>query len=97
MDSARIPVSMLSVFLKRSACLRNHYWMIRACRSANRRRNYYRKAAKEKGQLVALGYSLEVVRLYALWLRDPRREIRYERFLQAFDEHLNGPRQLRLF
>lgn len=88
---------MLSDFLFHASELRNRYWLIRGCRSVNRRRNLYRKAAKEKGQLVALGYSCEVVRLYALWLRDPSRENRYERFLSAFDHHLNGPKQLTLF
>ena len=88
---------MLEAFELQAARLRNHYYYIRFHRSHNKRRNHYRKAAKEKGQLVALGYSREVVRLYALWLRDPRREDRYKRFLEAFQEWQYGPKQLALF
>ena len=88
---------VLEVFENHAAALRNHYWHIRYMRSANRRRKHYRHAAKEKAQLVGLGYCSEVVRLYALYLRDPRREIRYKRFLQAFEESKHWPRQLTLF
>lgn len=88
---------MLHAFELQASALRNHYWHIRFARSHNKRRNHYRKAAKEKGHLVALGYSREVVRLYALYLRNPAREDRLARFRQAFADHINGPRQLTLF
>lgn len=66
-------------------------------RSTNLRRNWYRKAAKEKGRLAALGYHPEVIRLYGLALRDLSRESRMRRFEQAFEEFKNAPEQLRLF
>ena len=87
----------MTEFLTLSTDLRNLYWRIRATRSMNKRRNFYRKAAKEKGRLVALGYSSEVVRLYALYLIDPRREKRFKRFLDAFHQPIESARQLTLF
>lgn len=77
--------------------LRNLYWHIRYVRSVNRRRGWYRKAQKEKARLAGLGYHREVVRLYALYLRNPFRESRLHRFEQAFEEYRNAPRQLELF
>lgn len=73
------------------------YWRIRATRNTNKRRNLYRSAAKEKGHLVALGYSSEVVRLYALHLIDPRRENRFQRFETAFYAPIEISPQLELF
>ena len=87
----------LEAFYREAGQLRNVYWRIRDFRSQNLRRQWYRYAAKEKGRLAALGYDSEVIRLYALYLRDPRREKRLERFLEAFEESINGPRQLQLF
>ena len=83
--------AVLSTFLSHASNLRNVYWRIRACRSANRRRNWYRIAAKEKGHLVALGYSVEVVRLYALYLRNPHLERRLNRFEMMFHYYLTKP------
>lgn len=74
----------LSRFEHDASSLRNIYWHIRAARSANRRRRWYRRAAKEKGQLVALGWCCEVVRLYGLHLRDPARFSRRKRFEEVF-------------
>lgn len=76
-------------FLYYASDLRNLYWRIRAARNVNKRRTWYRKAAKEKGRLVALGYHPEVVRLYALHLRDTTREARLQRFEDAFREYAN--------
>ena len=73
------------------------YWRLRYERFTNKRRKWYRQAAKEKGHLVALGYSSEVVRLYALYLIDPRREKRFKRFLDAFHQPIEPARQLTLF
>jgi len=84
-------------FLEAAAAYRHHYWQIRACRFEACRRRWYRRAAKEKGLLQALGYSFEVVRLYGLALRDPSREERYKRFEEAFEEWKYGPKQLSLF
>lgn len=66
-------------------------------RSLNRRRNWYRKAAKEKARLAGLGYALEVVRLYALYLANPTRENRFKRFVEAFHKPVEKPMQLELF
>lgn len=88
---------MFEQFLEDAAALRNTYWFIRYQRCHNRRRKFYRKAAKEKAALRGLGWDDEAVRLYCLYLRDTSREHRFYRFRQAFDEALNGPKQLRLF
>lgn len=88
---------MFSRFLDDASRFRNAYWRLRACRSSACLRRWYRVAAKEKGRLAALGWSDEVIRLYGLHLRDTTRHHRLVRFEQAFDEHLNGPKQLRLF
>lgn len=89
---------MFSNFLNDASGFRNAYWRIRACRGRSAcLRRWYRVAAKEKGRLAALGWSGEVVRLYGLHLRDTTREQRLQRFQMAFDEYLNGPRQLTLF
>lgn len=79
------------------AALRAAYWRLRAERQTNKRRRWYRLAAKEKGRLAALGFDRDVVRLYCLWLRDPSLEYRYHRFRAALDEAQNGPKQLCLF
>lgn len=84
-------------FESHASGLRAAYWRIRAERSANRRRKWYRRAAKEKGRLAALGYDPEVIRLYGLALRDLRREDRMQRFYKSFDEALKAPEQLCLF
>lgn len=84
-------------FELQASLFRNCYWQIRACRNSACLRRWYRRASKEKGHLLALGYSGEVVRLYGLYLRDTARQHRRMRFEQAFDEYLNGPKQLRLF
>lgn len=91
------PRPMLKAFISASSGYRNAYWCVRACRTSACLRRWYRKAEKEKGHLLALGYSLEVVRLYGLHLKNPARETRLQRFQEAFDEYLNGPRQLSLF
>lgn len=89
---------MFSIFLDDAAGFRHAYWRIRACRGRSAcLRKWYRVAAKEKGRLAALGWSGEVVRLYGLHLKNPARETRMQRFEEAFDEFLNGPRQLTLF
>jgi len=77
--------------------LRAIYWRIRMVRFVNRRRKWYRRAAKEKARLAGLGFHPEVVRLYALHLRDTSRESRLIRFEQAFHEYANAPKQLTLF
>lgn len=86
-------MSPLELFLDDAGRLSSLYWMIRYQRSANRRRTFYRRAAKEKAQLVGLGWSPELVRLYCLHLRDLKRPGRYEKFLQEFYK----PVQLPLF
>lgn len=88
---------MVGEFISHASGLRNAYWQIRAIRSVNRRRTWYRRAAKEKARLAGLGWDREVIRLYALYLKDPTREYRLERFYEAFEEVLRGPRQLCLF
>ena len=88
---------MISTFHSQAAGFRNCYWRLRACRNPACLRFWYRRAEKEKGQLLALGYSREVVRLYGLYLKNPAREVRLQRFHDAFEEFLYGPRQLRLF
>lgn len=77
--------------------LRNIYWFIRAARSGAALRRHYRRAAKEKAALRGLGWSPEVIRLYCLALKDTRREHRRYRFVDAFEEAANGPKQLSLF
>lgn len=89
---------MISAFYNHASGFRNCYWRLRSCRGRSAcLRRWYREAAKEKGHLLALGYSGEVVRLYGLHLKNPARENRMQRFQEAFDEYLNGPRQLTLF
>lgn len=80
-------------FLKDASTLANIYWMIRASRRHSQIRKHYRKAQKEKGRLAALGHDLEAIRLYRLYLRNPRLEHRYKRF----EEHFHKPIQLALF
>lgn len=70
------------------------YWRIRNNRMVSLcQRTWYRKAAKEKGHLVALGWSPEIVRLYAFYLQNPDDEKREKRFRNAFIESL----QMELF
>ena len=92
-------MSPLELFLEHAGGLVGCYWRIRMARG-NKRRNWYRKAAKEKGHLLALGYCPEVIRLYALYLRDLKRPNRYDRFCKAFQDSLTRPPdpvQLKLF
>ena len=89
--------SALSVFEDSAAVYRNAYWRLRGCRTSAALRRWYRVAAKEKARLHGLGYPLELIRLYGVWLKAPDREARHVRFLQAFDEFEHGPKQLRLF
>lgn len=76
-----------------AAFLRNCCWFIRYSRADKDVRKWYRKAAKEKGRLAALGYDPELIRLYRLWMRRPDCERRQNRFY----EHLERPEQLTLF
>lgn len=80
-------------FLSDAQGLANIYWMIRASRFHRHIRKHYRRAQKEKGRLAALGYDLEAIRLYRLWLRNPRLEHRFKRF----EEHFHKPVQMTLF
>lgn len=80
-------------FLADAANLRNIYWFIRASRFHKDLRKHYRRAAKEKGRLAALGYDQELIRLYRLALKKPGCEIREKRFR----EHLHAPEQMTLF
>ena len=84
-------------FLHHASELRNIYYRIRAIRSVNARRRWYRLAQKEKAKLKHLGYHAEVIRLYALYLKDTTRQSRHSRFVQSFHEHRNAPIQLELF
>lgn len=68
--------------------LRIAYWWIRYERSAGKRRQLYRRAAKERDALVSAGWPSEGVRLYSLWLKNPRlerRELRCKRFFGGLD------------
>lgn len=87
----------MNKFLFLASGYRNAYWCVRSCRTSACLRRWYRVAAKEKARLAGLGYSQDVIRLYGLYLRNPARETRLQRFENAFDEYLNGPRQLSLF
>lgn len=84
-------------FEAQAAALRAIYWRLRAERQINKRRRWYRLAAKEKARLAGLGYDQEVTRLYCLWLRNPRLERRRDAYYHAFDCLLHGPYQLPLF
>lgn len=74
----------IQAFENEASLLRNIYWRIRATRSVNRQRKWYRQAAKEKARLAGLGFDPEVIRLYALSLKDTRREQRRQRFEEEF-------------
>lgn len=95
--NSRGGLSLLSRFEDEASGFRNAYYRLRGCRSGASLRRWYRVAAKEKAHLRGLGYSLEVIRLYGLWLKAPDREARRARFVAAFDEFQNGPKQLELF
>jgi hypothetical protein len=82
---------MLSSFLLHSSSYRNYYWLLRSERSLSARRTIYRRIAKEKGHLVALGWSEEVIRLYGLWLKNPSLQRREKRFHEAFNKSLQLP------
>jgi hypothetical protein len=88
---------VLQQFLNDAGNLTAIYWRIRNTRFVNKRRKWYRKAAKEKARLAGLGYHPESIRLYALHLRDTTRENRLFRFEQFFEESQNFPKQLTLF
>lgn len=88
---------VLQQFLNDAGNLTAIYWRIRYTRSVNKRRKWYRMAAKEKGHLVALGYAPEAVRLYALYMRNPSLERRYKRFLEEFQKPPEPIIQLTLF
>lgn len=88
---------MLTDFDIQTAGLRATYWRLRSERTHNKRRKWWRHAAKEKARLAGLGYDQEVLRLYCLYLRNPQNEQRLQRFENAFDEWVKGPRQLTLF
>lgn len=66
-----------------SAALRHCYWHIRMSRSDASRRRWYRRAAKEKRRLAALGFDAELVRLYCLHLCNLRSDRRFQRY-QAY-------------
>lgn len=87
----------LSEFLFQASAFRAFYWRIRASRSHKDLRRWYRAAAKEKGRLAALGVDPDVVRLYGLYLRNPRLEYRFDRFAEAFAKTPKCPVQLSLF
>lgn len=87
----------LSDFLFQAVAFRSFYYRIRAARSSSARRRWYRLAAKEKGRLAALGVHPEAIRLYGLYLINPKRDDRYDRFLEAFKELPAVPQQLSLF
>lgn len=87
----------LREFENLAASFRSYYWRIRAERSANQRRRWYRYAAKEKARLAGLGIPCEVIRLYGLSLRNPRSEERRQRFEQVFKDAEKWPVQLSLF
>lgn len=87
------PGFMVDLFENQASDLRRTYWLIRAVRSASRRRGLYRRASKEKAHLRGLGWSSELIRLYCLHLKQPRLEHRQKRYLQEFDR----PIQLELF
>ena len=89
----RVAQARIQKFENDAGALRNCYWFVRYARSASDRRKHYRRAAKEKGRLAALGWDREIIRLYGLWLRRPGREVRYERFKNEFQR----PEQMTLF
>ena len=61
--------------------LRSIYWFIRYNRKFNeaKRRQYYRRAAKEKQRLIAMGYDSELVRLACRAFIHPRNEAAADR------------------
>ena len=77
-------------FLEEAAALRNICWHVRYARRASTRRAYYRRAHKEALRLVACGHDPEVVRLYRLFLKNPRLERREVRFEAAYAATLAG-------
>lgn len=80
-------------FMSDAQVLTNIYWFIRYARRSSDRRKHYRRAAKEKGRLAALGYDRELIRLYRLHLKRPACEVRQKRFEEEFER----PLQLTLF
>lgn len=84
---------VLRKFEADAADLRHVYWFLRASRRRRDVVRHYRRAAKEKGRLAALGYDREAIRLYCLSLRRPDCEKRRQRFEDA----IAGPVQLSLF
>lgn len=80
-------------FFKDAEPLVNAYWWVRWARFGTPLRRAYRKAAKEKARLAGLGWDQELIRLYGLYLTNPRREKR----LQRVEEWFERPEQLRLF
>jgi hypothetical protein len=59
--------------------LRAYYWRLRACRG-KARSTWYRKILIEKKRLLDAGVSCEALRLYCLWLVNPKLEHRQCRF-----------------
>lgn len=70
-------------FEAEAGALRALYWRLRDARFSQRM-TWYRRIRKEKGRLIGLGIAAEPLRLYCLYLADPRREQRYKRFLECF-------------
>jgi hypothetical protein len=83
-----------SRFFMDAAELRNIYWRIRASKFSREFRKWYRKAAKEKGRLKALGYDPELIRLFCLHMRRPNNEKREKRFSDYLEKQQG---QLTLF
>lgn len=80
-------------FFEDAQPLVNAYWWVRWARFGTPRRKAYRRAAKEKARLAGLGWDQELIRLYGLYLTNPRREKRLQRVEEWFDRL----EQLRLF
>lgn len=70
--------------------LRQFYWHLRCCRAYDlaARRCWYRRMRQERERLVALGYSVEHLRLYCRYMSNPVDDSPALRRLQAFEAML---------
>jgi hypothetical protein len=56
-----------------------------------------RYSLEAKKHLVGLGYDPELIRLFGLWMRWPRNEVREKRFYEYLNNPPYKPEQLSLF
>lgn len=67
--------------------LSNFYWRLRACRThdAAGRLRWYRRIKKEKDRLASFGYLAEHLRLFCLYMANPRADSKRLDRLKAFE------------